>query len=655
MTTRNIYLEDIPLTEAQEHWQKALAKHNIYSPLSSENIELHLACGRVTSKPIWALISVPHYHSAAMDGYAVHSSTTNSASETSPGLLPIPKKALYVDTGNPIPIWSDAVIPIENVQVDKSSNPHTMQFQKSASPWQHVRTMGEDMVATELVLPSNHRIRPVDIGAIAASGHHQVAVRRLARVAIIPTGDELVKIGSKVEPGQIIEYNSLMLAAQAQQWDAVSTRYPPVPDRKEAIKVSLLKASADHDLILLNAGSSRGSKDYSAEAISEIGTVLVHGIAVRPGHPVILGIINATQEKQAPTPVIGVPGYPVSTVLTGEILVEPLLAQWQGIPSYEPLTLEAMLPRKVLSPVGDDEYMRVALGNVGDNIIATPLSRGAGVISSLVRADGIVRIPRFSEGHPDKSIVNVNLYRHPEQINRTIVVIGSHDLTLDLLAQHLADKFKGLRLVSANVGSISGLVALRREECHIAGCHLLDPSSGEYNLSYVKQYMPDTPAKIISLVERQQGLIVAKGNPKNILSIPDLARSDIRFINRQRGAGTRVFFDYQLGINGMTPDDVSGYTREQYTHLTVAASVASGTSDVGLGIHAATIALDLDFIPLATENYDLIIPHTYYETELITSLLELLNDPVLRKDISQLPGYSIANIGSITCDDTSTH
>ena len=373
-----------------------------------------------------------------------------------------------------------------------------MQFQKSASPWQHVRTMGEDMVATELVLPSNHRIRPVDIGAIAASGHHQVAVRRLARVAIIPTGDELVKIGSKVEPGQIIEYNSLMLAAQAQQWDAVSTRYPPVPDRKEAIKVSLLKASADHDLILLNAGSSRGSKDYSAEAISEIGTVLVHGIAVRPGHPVILGIINATQEKQAPTPVIGVPGYPVSTVLTGEILVEPLLAQWQGIPSYEPLTLEAMLPRKVLSPVGDDEYMRVAVGNVGDNIIATPLSRGAGVISSLVRADGIVRIPRFSEGHPDKSIVNVNLYRHPEQINRTIVVIGSHDLTLDLLAQHLADKFKGLRLVSANVGSISGLVALRREECHIAGCHLLDPSSGEYNLSYVKQYMPDTPANIAS-------------------------------------------------------------------------------------------------------------------------------------------------------------
>jgi putative molybdopterin biosynthesis protein len=588
-----------------------------------------------------------------MDGYAVHSSTTNSATETSPGSLPIAKQALYVDTGNAIPIWSDAVIPIENVQVDNSTSPPTIQFQKSASPWQHVRTMGEDMVASELVLPSNHRIRPVDIGAIAASGHHQVTVRRLARVAIIPTGDELVDVGTDVEAGQIIEYNSLMLAAQVHQWDAVSTRWPPVPDQTESIKSALLKASDNHDLILLNAGSSRGSKDYSAEAISEIGIVLVHGIAVRPGHPVILGLINSNHKTQVPTPVIGVPGYPVSTVLTGEILVEPLLAQWQGIPSYEPLTVKATLPRKVLSPVGDDEYMRVAVGNVDGSIIATPLSRGAGVISSLVRADGIVRIPRFSEGHPDKSIVNVNLYRHPEQINRTIVVIGSHDLTLDLLAQHLAEKSKGLRLVSANVGSISGLVALRREECHIAGCHLLDPSSGKYNLSYVKQYMPDTPATIISLVERQQGLIVPKGNPKNILSIADLARSDISFINRQRGAGTRVFLDYQLGINGMTANDVSGYTREQYTHLTVAAAVASGTSDVGLGIYAATIALDLDFIPLATENYELVIPHTHHDTDLIRSLLDLLNDPDLHKDISKLPGYSITNIGQITCKDTS--
>lgn len=653
MTNRNIYLEDIPLIEAQDHWQKALADHDLNRPLSSEYIELTSGCGRVTAEPVWALISAPHYHAAAMDGYAVHSSTTNKATETSPASLSIPDKALYVDTGNPIPIWSDAVIPIENIQIDTSTTSETIQFHQSTAPWQHVRTMGEDMVASELVLPANHRLRPVDIGAIAASGHAQVKVRRLPRVAIIPTGDELVNVGSKVKPGQILEYNSIMLAAQVQQWDARANRWPIVPDQKEAIKMALLEASRNHDLILLNAGSSRGSKDYAAEAISDIGTVLVHGIAVRPGHPVILGLINSTNDNLRPVPVIGVPGYPVSTVLTGEILVEPLLAQWQGVSSHKPLSIQAILPRKVLSPVGDDEYLRVAVGNVGGNIIATPLSRGAGVISSLVRADGIVRIPRFSEGFPDKASVSVDLYRHPDQIDRTIVAIGSHDLTVDLLAQFLAEKAEGLRLVSANVGSISGLIALRREECHISGCHLLDPLSGTYNVSYVKQYMPDVPASIISLVEREQGLIVTKGNPKNILSITDLARSDINFINRQRGAGTRVFLDYQLKANGMIPDNIPGYTREQYTHLTVAAAVASGTADVGLGIRAAAIALDLDFVPLATEKYELVIPHKYSNTDLIGALLDLLYNIEFREAVSKLPGYSIENMGNISCKDTS--
>ena len=653
MTTRNIYLEDIPLTEAQDYWQDTLAKHGLNRPLSSEYIDLPSACGRVTAEPVWALISAPHYHSAAMDGYAIHSSTTNAATETSPASLQIPEKALYVDTGNPIPIWSDSVIPIEKVQVDTSTSPKTIQFHQSAAPWQHVRTMGEDMVASELVLPANHRLRPVDIGAIAASGHAQVKVRRLPRVAIIPTGDELVNVGNKVKPGQIIEYNSIMLAAQVQQWDAHANRWPIVPDQKASIRLALLEASRNHDLILLNAGSSKGSKDYSAEAISDIGTVLVHGIAVRPGHPVILGLINSTNDNQCMVPVIGVPGYPVSTVLTGEILVEPLLAQWQGVPSHKPLTVQATLLRKVLSPVGDDEYMRVAVGNVGGHIIATPLSRGAGVISSLVRADGIVRIPRFSEGFPDQATVNVDLYRHPEQIDRTIVAIGSHDLTVDLLAQYLAEKTKGLRLVSSNAGSISGLVSLRREECHLSGCHLLDPESGTYNLSYVKQYMPDIPATIISLVEREQGLMVAKGNPKNIRSVVDLARSDLNFINRQRGAGTRVFLDYQLKTNEITPDTIAGYKREQYTHLTVAAAVASGTADVGLGIRAATIALGLDFVPLATESYELVIPHKYYNTDLISTLLDLLHDPDFRKAVSKLPGYSVQNMGKISCQDTS--
>ncbi len=652
MRKPSVYLEDIPLTEAQAHWRTALEKHGLFSAMPGETLSLTKACGRVTAAPIWARISVPHYHAAAMDGYAVRAADTTAATETAPATLTIPDQATYVDTGNALPQWANAVIPIENVQ--PAGHPATaIQFYHATSPWQHVRVMGEDMVATELVLPANHRLRPVDIGAIAAGGHAQVVVRSRARVAVIPTGSELVSAGSEVKPGQIIEYNSLMLTAQVEQWGASASRCEIVPDCKADILAALRSAAETHDLVLLNAGSSRGSQDYSGEAIAELGSVLVHGIAVRPGHPVILGMLDPTpgSGRQTPVPVIGVPGYPVSTALTAEILVRPLLARWQGLADETPPTMQATLARKVLSPSGDDEFMRVAVGKVGKNVVATPLSRGAGVITSLARADGIVRIPRFSEGYPAGERVRVDLYCRPDQIERSIVAIGSHDLTLDLLAQHLAAKGKGLRLVSANVGSLSGLIALRRGECHLAGCHLLNADTGEYNRSYLQQYIPDLPVTLITLVGREQGFIVARGNPKGIRHIYDLADPAVLFINRQRGAGTRVLLDYQLTQAGLTPDNVRGYEREEYTHLTVAAAVASGAADVGLGIRAATAALELDFIPLVSERYDLAIPHEHRESSLLQPLLDLLHDRDFRAAVSDLPGYSIEEMGRVAHED----
>ena len=652
MRKGNVYLEDIPLAEARAHWRDALEKHGLYSALPGEIVSLPEACGRVTAEPIWARISEPHYHAAAMDGYAVRAADTTTATETAPATLTVPEQATYVDTGDALPQWANAVIPIENVQPEGDPTT-TIQFYLSASPWHHVRAMGEDIVATELVLPANHRLRPVDIGAVAAGGHAKVVVRSRARVAVIPTGSELVPAGSAVKPGQILEYNSLMLTAQVEQWGARARCWNIVPDRKADILAALRSAAETHDLVLLNAGSSRGSEDYSAEAIAELGSVLVHGIAVRPGHPVILGLLDTTpaSPRETPVPVIGVPGYPVSTALTGEILVRPLLARWQGLADETPLTMQATLARKVLSPTGDDDFMRVAVGKVGENVVATPLSRGAGIITSLVRADGIVRIPRFSEGYPAGEQVRVDLYCRPDQIERSIVAIGSHDLTLDLLAQHLAAKGHGLRLVSANVGSLSGLIALRRGECHLAGCHLLNAETGEYNRSYVQQYLPDVPISLITLVGREQGFIVAHGNPKGIRNINDLARPDVLFINRQRGAGTRVLLDYHLEQTGLTADDVHGYEREEYTHLTVAAAVASSAADVGLGIRAVATALELDFIPLASERYDLAIPHEHRKSALLRPLLDLLHDRDFRAAVSALPGYSIEEMGRVAHED----
>jgi putative molybdopterin biosynthesis protein len=461
-------------------------------------------------------------------------------------------------------------------------------------------------------------------------------------------------------PGQIIEYNSIVLAAQIESWGGRATRWPIVPDRFQDIRSAITAASEDYDLILVNAGSSAGSEDYTAQVVESLGRLLVHGVAVRPGHPVILGLIERTddsrhgadrpQSSSPQTPIVGVPGYPVSAAMTGELFIEPLLARWQGRPPRRLQTLEATATRKINSPTGDDDFVRVAVGMVGDRVMATPLSRGAGVITSLVRADGLLRIPRFSEGVEAGSAVTVHLYRSPAEIKRTIVAIGSHDLTLDLLAQSLAARGEGLRLTSANVGSLGGLIALRRGEAHLAGSHLLDPETGEYNTSYVRRYLPDEDVVLITLAKREQGWILPQGNPKEISTWADASRRDVRIVNRQRGAGTRVLLDYELERLGVKPEAVRGYGREEYTHLAVAAAVASGTADAGLGIRAAARALDLHFVPLAQERYDLVIPRRHYESELLQPLLQLLSDNTFRDSVAAMPGYEVTPMGKLVGD-----
>ena len=685
--TRKVYLEDIPLDEAWRRFIAALESADMWRPFDGEETQVAEALGRVTAEPIWARVSSPAYHAAAMDGYAVRSPDTIGATETSPVQLSIDSQARYVDTGDPLPAWADAVIPIEHIHLINQptvrashdsplpNQPTAIEILASVAPWSSVRSMGEDMVATELVLPANHTLRPVDLGAIAGCGHATVQVRRKPRVAIIPTGTELItaehaaSIG--VKPGNIIEYNSIVLAAQVEQWGGLPNRYAIVADDYERIKAAVLDAASKHDLVLVNAGSSAGSEDYTARVVEELGTLLVHGVAVRPGHPVILGIVDCRLRALAPAlrfgasagvadlsnpqseiqnpksqiPIIGVPGYPVSAALTGEIFVEPLLAKWRGQPPPQKPALKAVITRKLLSPMGEDEWVRVTVGRVGDRVVAAPLSRGAGVITSLVRADGIVRIPRFSEGVNAGDEVAVELYAPPDAIERTIVHIGSHDLTLDLMSQFLAEQ--GRRFVSANAGSLGGLIALRRGEAHLAGSHLLDPETGEYNVSHVKQYLPDVPVVRVTLVRREQGLIVAKGNPKRIESLADLARPGVRFVNRQRGAGTRVLLDYRLGVLGIAPEQVRGYEREEYTHLAVAAAVQSGAADCGLGVRAAARALDLDFVSVEWERYDLVIPQVHYESDLLKPLLALLKSESFRQAVAALRGYDPSPVGTV--------
>ncbi len=656
----SVYLHDIPLPQAQSYLQQALQEAGLEGTLGIEEIHLtENALGRVLAEPVWAIISSPHYHASAMDGFAVRSQDTIGATPGSPIELQCSSvdetgaQSAYIDTGDPVPSWSDAVVPIENVEpIDETGlaalnprRPSAIRIRAAVAPWSHVRPMGEDLVATQLILPGGHRLRPVDLGALAAGGHSRVRVARCPRVAILPTGSELVDIGSKVKAGEIIEYNSIVLAAQVNQWGGLAFRYPITLDNFQSLQAVVKQAAIDSDLVLINAGSSAGSEDFSAQVISSLGVVLVHGVAVRPGHPVILGMLK-TNGKQ--TPVIGVPGYPVSAALTGEIFIEPLLSRWLGCASSQPVTLQATLTRKITSPAGDDDFVRVAVGKIDDRVLAAPLSRGAGVITSLVHADGLALLPRGIQGLAAGDQVEVRLYRSAREIAQTIFAIGSHDITLDLLAQYLAQYHR--RLVSANVGSMGGLVALQRGETHLAGCHLLDPQTGDYNITYIPKYLPNTPVKLITLVEREQGLMVHHGNPLRIVDLRDLARSDISFINRQRGAGTRVLLDYHLDRLGIASSSIRGYNQEEFTHLAVAAAIASGRANCGLGIAAAARALELEFIPLFRERYDLVIPTQYYSSALLEPVLDILSQTQFRKAVAGMPGYHTSHMGTIVAE-----
>ena len=660
----SVYLHDIPLPEAQARLKQALQEAGLWRVLGAETIPLdENALGRVTAEPIWAKLSSPHYHASAMDGFAVRALSTNGALPSRPVTLQVGSEATYVDTGDPLPDWANAVIPIENVesldeqgQITKEiREPDSIRIRASITPWSHVRPLGEDIVATQLVLPASHILRPVDLGAVAAAGHQELRVARKPRVAILPTGTELVPIGSKLQPGDILEYNSLVIAGQIRAMGGEPGRYPITRDDFDLICEQVQSAAQTHDLILLNAGSSAGAEDFSAQVVQKLGRLLVHGVAVRPGHPVILGTVDrrAKIESADPppsiVPIIGVPGYPVSAALTVDIFVEPLMAQWLGRRLLELPSETAVLTRKIVSPAGDDDYVRVAVGRVGEKLLAAPLARGAGVITSLVQADGLALIPRGAQGVEAGEKIGIRLYRSREEIERTIFCIGSHDLTLDLLSQFLAEK--GRRLVSANAGSQGGLIVLRRGEAHLAGSHLLNPETGEYNISYIRQYMPDIPVRVVALVGRDQGLIVKRGNPKGIRRLDDLTKPQVQFVNRQRGAGTRVLLDYQLQLLGIASERIAGYSQEEYTHLGVAAAIASGRADCGLGIAAAAQALDLDFLPLFQERYDLVIPKEFADGDLLAPLFATLAERRFRDAVAQLPGYDVSVMGTIILED----
>lgn len=638
-TQRNIYLNMKTLQEARKI---LFERFSLSQPLLHETISVPDAVGRVLAEPVFAVISSPNFHLAAMDGIAVTAATTFGASETRPKELVVNTDAFYINTGHAMPENTNAVIMIEHVN---DMGQGRLEIEAPAFPWQNVRKVGEDIVATELLFPHNHVITPYCVGALLSGGIFSVPVLKKPNVLVIPTGSELVDWRNtsleNLKPGQVLETNSFVLGKLIESWGGSFVRHEMMTDDPEIIKQAILDAvNTDFDMVLTVGGSSAGSEDYTRNVIEDLGQVLVHGVTIMPGKPLIIGAIK---DK----PVFGIPGYPVSAIIAFEQFVGPLLAMMLEQPEKQRPTVPVEPTKKIASKLGLEEFIRVKLGAVGNRIVATPLPRGAGCITTLTQADGIIRIPNNIEGLPPHEPATAELLRPLSSIKNTVVVVGSHDNTLDVLADQIRFGHKTLTLSSSHVGSMGGLMAIKKGVCHVAGSHLLDTQDGSYNISYLKKHLPDVRVKLVNLVLRDQGLIVPPGNPKAINGIEDLSRKDITFINRQAGSGTRILLDFRLTQLGIDPSGVNGYENEEFTHMSVAVAVLSGAVDVGLGIYAAAKALNLDFIPVVTEQYDLIIPEIFYESENIRILLDTINSADFKKRVQALGGYGTEKTGQI--------
>jgi putative molybdopterin biosynthesis protein len=637
---RKRYLKKTPLAEARRLFLERVDP----AQLEVETLPVDQALNRITAGPIFAKISSPHYHGSAMDGICVRAEDTFGATEFSPKRLKLIAGASmthgefdFVDTGHALPSWANAVVMIEKVH---QINDTTVEIFEATAPWQNVRLVGEDIVATELLLPRSHRLRPYDLGALLAAGHTSVTVKARPRVAILPTGDELIRPGEEARPGRIIDFNSTVLSALVAEAGGTATTLPSVGDNLVKLKEALRGALKGHHLIAIIAGSSAGEHDFTAQAIEEEGELLVHGIDIMPGKPAVLGVVQGK-------PVVGVPGYPVSAIVVTREIIEAALAQFLGLGFVARPKARAFVPKKIASHLGLEELVRVTLGRVENKLVAVPLRRGAGVITTMVQADGLMRIPSLSEGINAGEEVEIELLRPTEEIERAILCTGSHDLSIDVLGDELKRNFSGLKIAASNVGSLGGLLSLQRGETHIAGTHLLDAATGDYNIPDIKRSIPHTPVVLIHLVRRQQGLLVQSSNPKGIEQLKDLTRSDVTFVNRQPGSGTRVLLDYQLQQSRLDPRSIRGYEREEFTHMAVAVAIASKLADVGLGVKSAAQALGLDFIPVGEEQYDLLCRRSFFDSDNGTKLLQVVRSADFRNAVEALGGYDARAAGEI--------
>ena len=630
------YLDNYDLTDALALF---LADIKEQINLETELVATTHALGLISAKAIYANVSAPNYNASAMDGIAIKSSISALASESNPIVI---NKAQYqyVDTGDVISEDWDGVVMIEDVifQDDDSA-----MITKAVGYFENIRPIGEDITQTQMIIPSFHKIRAVDLGPLLASKNEKIEVFKPLKTAILPTGNEIVDVTTEVlKDGMIIDSNSSMIKGLTAGLNLETCVLDVCPDNYEQLKTVVNRATKENDVLLINAGSSAGSEDYTAKITRELGKVSVHGISIKPGKPAILGIVNGAI-------VIGLPGYPVSTYIVFEQVFKPIINMLFH-QKLEQEVVQATLTKTIYSSLKHLEFVRVKVGYLDDKFVCTPLARGAGISMSLAEADGIINIPKQSEGHQKNELVTVRLFKPLSSLKNQITSIGSHDLILDVLNDVFNRQDFPYTLSSSHVGSYSGLIALKNKETLIAPIHLLD-EDGTYNIKIVETLFQGEKMALIKGVKRKQVLAYDKDNPLKIAKVADIAQKKLKYVNRQSGSGTAVLFDYLLKENNLEKSEISGYDFIMPSHFNVGAAIKSKTADCGLLIKSIANVMELDYFEVMAEDYDFVLYEKDLEQPKVKKLIEVLQSEFFKEKLEEFDCYDTAESGKVIVID----
>jgi putative molybdopterin biosynthesis protein len=640
MDSSELGLHEWPAEEALDRFLSELEFLRAVARPGSESVPLIQALRRITARSVVAAMDSPHYFSAAVDGMVVRSGETFAASPENPVDIAIDDPRVFVEMGSPVPEGYDAVVPLHELE---SASQGSVRVRRASNPWRNVRPAGEDVHQNEVIIAKDHRIQPYDIGALAAAGVEKVEVYQQPKVAILPLGNTLVPAGVKPEVGQMVDSNSATLNGMVQETGAIPLMCPICPERLKEASDALRLAACQADLVIVLAGPSHGT-NLVARLIGDLGERILHGVALKPCQSLTLGVVDGK-------PVLGFPFHPVGVFAAFEAFARPVLEQMLG-----PSVSQEDLPRVLASLAvpfkrptsGREEFVRARMAWVDDRLVAVPEVGGASTLMSLVRASGLFRVNADVEELPARTNVSVRVLGPQRSLHSNILVLGTHDICFDLLRGLLRASYPELALHTAATGGMKGLQAVRAGLCHAAAIHLFDEETGEYNVPFLtKQPLPE-PMVLLNVCSRDLGLIVAPGNPLKIQGLADLARKDVRFINRQKGSGTRVLLDYHLRQLGMDPDKVHDFPREVKTHMAVAAAVSGGAVDVGPGISTAARTLRLDFVPCLAERLDLLIPKRFFSRFPVAGLVSVIKSPRFRREASQhLTDYDFSQTGQV--------